>query len=148
MSPGMSEYLKISVRNFGTVHHIFPRASRIAITFSSLLCATLRSEVGALKVELDAGVVWDHWIGWGMAQTGVSGSMIYYRIIKEYKYYLLHCWRCLDMNETVRGRCWREGRTTSEDPGGKPPKEGSDNGETDKEGWIGVYEQQEHVCLV
>ena len=46
------------------------------ITFSSLLYAALCSEVGALKVEVDAGVVWDHWIGQGMARTGVSGSMI------------------------------------------------------------------------
>ena len=73
------------------------------ITFSSLLCAALRSEVGALKVELDAGVVWDHWIGWGMTRAGVSGCMMYYKTTKECKYYLLHCWRCLDMNETLLG---------------------------------------------
>ena len=31
---------------------------------------------------------------------------------------------------------------------GNPPKRGPTMGETDKEGWIGVYKQQEHVCLV
>jgi len=31
---------------------------------------------------------------------------------------------------------------------GTPPKESPTTGETDKEGWIGIYEQREHVCLV
>jgi len=31
---------------------------------------------------------------------------------------------------------------------GNPPKRGPTTGETDKEGWVGVYEQREHVCLV
>jgi hypothetical protein len=52
----------------------------IIIIFSSLLCAVLRAEVGAL--ELDVGTVWDHWIGWGMARTGVCGSMKYYTMIE------------------------------------------------------------------
>ena len=31
---------------------------------------------------------------------------------------------------------------------GNPPKRGPTTGETGKEGWIGIYKQREHVCLV
>lgn len=43
----------------------------------------------ALKWEVDTGVVWDRWIGREMARTGVSGSIMYYRITKyNYIYYI------------------------------------------------------------
>jgi len=42
-------------------------------------------------------------------------------------------------------RRWRGGRTTSEEPGGKPPKRGPDDGRNGTRGCVGVCKQQESV---